>query len=297
MPALPRFVTVSRPHIVAIAVMGALTFGFLLTGQRPWGLLGWVGLDWFLVNLLNRIVDVQEDRANLIDGADWADRHRRAIAWVGLGGLALSFVVSHATVPAISPLRAAFHALGLSYNWRLVPTPGGMRRIKELYAAKNLASAAGFVLTVFGYPLAVLGTDSAPHDLAPAAAWVCLAWFVLFELSYEVIYDLRDVAGDAAAGVRTFPVVHGPAGAARIIDALLVASIAVLVGGFALGAAPWRLAVMALAPALQLVAYRRWMGSPAGVTSANCVQVTWLGVALLGGWHGWILLGLPGATA
>ena len=32
---------------------------------------------------------------------------------------------------------------------------------------------------------------------------------MLFELSYEVLYDLRDVDGDRAAGVRTYPVVHG----------------------------------------------------------------------------------------
>ena len=29
----------------------------------------------------------------------------------------------------------------------------------------------------------------------------------MFELSYEVIYDLRDREGDALAGVRTYPVV------------------------------------------------------------------------------------------
>ncbi len=298
---LPRLLTVSRLHIVAIAVMGAFTFGTLLTGLHPWQVLPVVALDWFLVNLLNRVVDVAEDRANRIEGADWADRHRRAISVGGLGALAVSFALVHAWLPALTPLRAAFHALGLAYNWRLLPAPGGRRRIKELYGLKNVASGVGFLLTVFGYPLAVAGWPecgtTAPEDIQPGTAWVAMAWFFLFELSYEVIYDLRDVEGDAEAGVRSFPVVHGAAGAGRIIDALLISSVLVLTAGFAAGWAPWRLSVMSLAPVAQLVLYKSWMGSEAGVTSARCIGVTWLGVLLLAAWHGWILLGLPGATA
>ena len=298
---VPRLLQISRLHIVAIAVMGALTMGALLTGRHPWQALPIVALDWFLVNLINRVVDVKEDRANAIEGTDWADRHRRSISILGLGALALSLALVHAWRPVLTPLRVGFHALGLAYNFRLVPARQGWLRIKELYALKNLASAVGFVLTVFGYPLALAGSSGAselpPADIVPATLWVALAWFFLFELSYEVIYDLRDVAGDAASGVRSFPVVHGPEGAARIIDALLVGSAAVLVVAFAAGLAPWRLAVMAVAPAAQLVLYKRWLRSDAGVTSAHCVGVTWLGAGMLAAWHGWILLGLPGAAA
>jgi 4-hydroxybenzoate polyprenyltransferase len=294
MIAVPRFLTVSRLHIVAIAAMGAFTFGWLLTGLYPWSVLPVVALDWFLVNLLNRVVDVKEDRVNQIPGADWADRHRRSITVGALSVLAASFVITHLTVPALTPLRAGYHALGLAYNWRLLP---GGRRLKELYLLKNSASAVGFVITVFGYPLAAAGWSmqaSAP-DVGMATAAVTIAWFFLFELSYEVIYDLRDTEGDAAAGVRTFSVVHGVSGAARIIDGLAIASVVVLSVGFALGAAPWRLFVMGLAPLLQLVVYRRWLVR--GVTAEDCVNITWTGVALLGAWHVWILVGLPGATA
>ena len=191
-PSLPRLLTVSRLHIVAIAVMGALTFGFLLTGVLPWRVLPVVALDWFLVNLLNRIVDVKEDRANQIQGADWADRHRTAIAVGGFTALAGSFAVLHLLLPGLTPLRAAFHGLGLAYNWRLVPTPAGRRRIKEMYGLKNVASAIGFLLTVFGYPLATLGLASAPTDISLATVWVTAGWFFRFELSYEVIYDSTD---------------------------------------------------------------------------------------------------------
>jgi 4-hydroxybenzoate polyprenyltransferase len=121
-----------------------------------------------------------------------------------------------------------------------------------------------------------------------------MAFFFLFELSYEVIYDLRDATGDRAAGVRTYPVVHGERGAVWLIDGLLGASVAILVGGYLAGVVPWRLCVMFAAPVLQLVLYKRMLRR--GISSGDCVAITWLGVALLGTYHLWEALGLPGAT-
>ena len=119
-----------------------------------------------------------------------------------------------------------------------------------------------------------------------------VAFFFLFELSFEVIYDLRDHPGDALAGVRTYPVVHGEAGAVRIIDGLLAASSAALILGYATGVVPWRMLVMVLAPLLQLVIYKRALGR--GITSRDCINLTWLGTGLLIAYHLWIALGLPG---
>src|SRR6266516_2150873 len=110
-------VSVGRLHIVAIAALGCFTFGWLFTGHRPWAVTAVCALDWFLVNLLNRVVDVKEDDANGIAGTELVVRHRRG---------------------------------GLAYNWRIF----GGRRIKQLYFWKNAASATGFLLTVFAYPLA-----------------------------------------------------------------------------------------------------------------------------------------------
>ena len=112
-----------------------------------------------------------------------------------------------------------------------------------------------------------------------AGVALAAAFFMLFELSYEVIYDLRDVAGDRVAGARTFPVVHGEGVAVWIIDALHLAALAVLVGGWAGGVVPWRLVVFSLAPALQLFLYKRALRR--GLTSADCTGLTWLGAALL----------------
>ncbi len=286
--------SLSRLHIMAIGAMGTFTFAWAFTGRHMWALALVSGVDWFVVNLLNRAVDLEEDKVNRIKGTGFVERHRRGVIVTGFAVLGLTLVGVHLVMPEITALRVIFHSLGLAYNWPLLP---GGRRIKELYFFKNSASAMGFVLTVFLYPLAVAGWG-APEgallaDVTPAAVVLAGLFFVLFELSYEVVYDLRDVEGDRAAGVRSYPAVHGIDGAARIVDGLIVCSFLVAVVGYAAGALPWRITIMAAAPLVNLVFYKRALRR--GITSGDCVSLTWLGVMLLTVYHLWVAAGLPGA--
>ena len=216
------FASVSRLHIVAIAALGTYTFGWLFLGARPWLLAAFTAADWFVVNLTNRVVDLPEDRANAIRGTGFVETHRALLVAVAFATLALSLIAGHFLVPEITPLRIAFHALGLAYNYPLLP---GKKRIKQLYFFKNTASATGFMLTVFGFPLAVLSAD---RKISWSMVLVSAIFFFLFELSYEVIYDLRDAEGDAKEAIHTYPVVHGARGAMRIIDALILGSMLAL---------------------------------------------------------------------
>lgn len=279
--------SIARVHIVAIAALGTLTFGFAFTGDRPWLLAAVAAVDWFVVNLLNRVVDLKEDNANRIAGTDVVARHRRAVLVVGFGALAASFVATAIVLPALLPWRAAFHALGFAYNWPLLP---GGRRIKQLYFWKNTASATGFLITVFAYPLVTATTLRA--DVGAATVLAAGLFFFLLELSYEVLYDLRDVDGDRIADVRTYPVVHGDAGGRAVAYALAGASFVVVVAAYVAGALPWRVAIMGAAPLLQIALARRALAR--GITSADCIRITWVGAALLAVWHVWIALGLPG---
>jgi len=279
-------------HIVAIAAMGLITFGWVFTGKYHFFLASLCALDWFLVNLLNRVVDHQEDQVNSITGTEFVARHRRWITLCGMALLLASLALIHLITPAITPLRIAYHLLGLAYNWPLLP---GRRRIKQLYFFKNTASTTGFMLTVFGYPLAA--TLAAGIPLAPDISTLSVVlggvFFFLFELSYEIIYDLRDAPGDASAGVRSYPVAHGIPAAARIVDCLIITSMGVLIAGYAAGAVPWRLLIMIFAPAIQLVVYKRAMRR--GIIAKDCIGITWIGVALLVTYHVWVILDLPGA--
>lgn len=293
MQSVKIFLSISRLHIVAIAALGTFTFGWLFTGQYTFGLAALCALDWFIVNLLNRVVDLDEDRVNRITGVAFVDRHRKAIVRAGFLLLIGSLAATALVAPWLALLRAGYHTLGLAYNW---PILRGRKRIKELYFWKNTASAIGFILTVFLYPLSLAGWGLDAAQLAPGVTITTIivtgAFFFLFELSYEVIYDLRDEPGDRAANVRTYPVVHGIPGAMRIIDTLIAISAAILIAGYAGGVVPWRIFVMILAPILNLVAYKRFMRR--GINSTDCIRLTWLGAALLLAYHLWVLVGLPG---
>lgn len=290
--SLASLASIARIHIVAIGAMGTLTFSFALCGVRAWPLALVSASDWFVVNLLNRVVDLKEDQANQITGTELVARHRRAVLVVGFAVLLASFVATWALAPQLLPFRIAFHVLGFAYNWRLLPTPWGRVRIKELAFWKNTASATGFMLTVFCYPLVTMARLS---SVSLATVAFAAAFFFLFELSYEVLYDLRDVEGDRVANVRTWPVLLGPRGGYAVAVGLMVASLIVVVAGYAASHVPWRIAIMGAAPLIQLA--WSWRMVRRGITSRDCILITWLGVALLGGWHVWEYFDLPGAGA
>ncbi len=284
---LGEIVHLGRFHIVAIATLGCLTFGRFLTGRALPAVALVCALDWFLVNFVNRAVDLAEDRVNGIAGTEVMAAHKRVLVPAAFLLLVGSLVGLAFWAPALTPFRVAYHLLGLAYNYPLLP---GRVRLKALYFWKNTASAIGFVITLFAYPVAVAGGLAVPVATAATLA----LFFLLFEVSYEVIYDLRDLEGDRREGIRTYPAVHGERGAVRIIDGLLAASALVLAVGYALGALRWGHFVMILAPALQVAYYKRALRR--GLTSADCIRLTLVGAALLGLYNAWIGLGLPGAS-
>lgn len=292
-PVWRVFTDISRIHITTIAALGVFTFGWLFVGTYQWLITAVCALDWYIVNLINKTVDLEEDSVNEITGTVFVHRKRRLLLSIVFPFLLVSLIVVHFLNPAITGLRITCHVLGLFYNFSLLP---GKRRLKQMYFWKNNASAVGFLITVFGYPLATACWGDRPHCFPPGISWATVmfsaAFFFLFEISYEVIYDLRDVKGDAIAGIRTYPVVHGIPMAIHIVDGLIFTSIAILSIGFMLGFVPWRIFVMVAAPSLQFVIYKRAMRR--GITAQDCIRITWIGVAMLVTYHLWVVAGLPG---
>ena len=289
--ALSDALSIARYHIVLIAMTASLVFGWLTTGRYGWLLALVVGLDWFLINLFNKVTDVEEDLENGIPGTERVARFRRFLQPACFALLLGSFA-SHLAFPAITPLRVMVQVIGLAYSYRLVPTPSGMKRIKQLYFFKNFGSAFLFVLTCVAYPLAVAGWT-------PLVSWAYVAalvlFFVPFEVSYEILYDFRDLPGDRREGIPTFPVVHGPEIARRLIDALLAVSLLVLAAAVLAGVFGMRELLFCAAPIAQAFFYRPRLAR--GLTSADCIGLTHLGSAqlllYLAGTRVWLLAGLP----
>ncbi len=282
-----------RLHIVAIAVCATVTFGWVFTAEYPVGLALLCGFDWCIVNLLNRATDVEEDRLNGITATEFVARHARALVGLSLAALAASLAWGFAALPAaLAAVRCVFHLFGLGYSYRIVPTPRGLRRFKDLYVLKNSMSAVMFVLSVGLYPL--LATTR-PLALSPWGVAALVGFFFLFEHTFEVLYDLRDVDGDRAVGVPTYPVVHGPRVSAAIIHALCALSVAPLVAGRAAGVLSTRELLMAAAPLGQSM-FLRWR-TPERVSRADCIGATYAGAGALlfylAGTAAWAAAGLP----
>jgi len=282
-----------RLHIVAVAVCATVTFGYLFVGAYPLGLAALCGLDWCLVNLLNRATDVDEDRLNGIAATEFVARHASALVVGCLVVLVASLVYGFVALPtSLAVVRVIFHALGLGYSFRVVPTPRGWRRFKDLYVLKNSMSAVMFILSVGLYPL--LGMSGARGMALPGIVAV-LVFFFLFEHSFEVLYDLRDLEGDRAVGVPTYPVVHGSAVSASIVFALCAASVVVLVGARLVHAVTTRELLMVAAPVAQMAFLRR--RGPDGISRADCIGITYGAAGLLlfflAGTSLWQRAGLP----
>jgi 4-hydroxybenzoate polyprenyltransferase len=101
------------------------------------------------------------------------------------------------------------------------------------------------------------------------------------------------VQGDKSAGIRTYPVVHGERTAIRIVDGLLFSSVVILALGYVSGFVPWRIFIMATAPVIQYVVYKRALRR--GISAKDCIVLTWIGAALFIIYHLWVLFDLPGA--
>ncbi len=311
MGSLASFVTdalaIARFHIVLIATLGTITFGWLMSGRYLVELGLVVALDWFLINLFNRITDLAEDERNGVPGTARVARAKGPLTWLGVVLFLGSFTAtawSHFGPVAILPARAIVQLMGVAYNYPLLPAPvrrdgevvWQRTRWKELYLWKNLSSALIFVMTCFVYPLLTLG---GPGALGWGGTALLAVYFVLFELTYEVYYDLRDLDGDRALGVPTFPVVHGWHGALRVIDGLLVGAIVTLAGGVLSARLGLREALFLVAPIIQFIYIRGRLRivetRPLGATDG--LFVTHLGSALLAmflvGSAVWLRAGLP----
>lgn len=290
------FVNVSRIHIVALAAMGTFTFGWLITGDYPWLLSGVCALDWYIVNILNKVVDLKEDKINQIPGTEFIVRYKKRLIGAIITVLIFSIVLIHWLNPSITVLRIFCHVLGFFYNWPILP---GRRRLKQLYFWKNTASATGFLITILGYPLAPVILNHHPTNFPPDISWATVSFsalfLFLFILSNEIIYDMRDIAGDRLVGLRTYPVVHGEQKAIHIIDGLIISSIIVLAIGYFFHFLPWRVFIFAFAPILQFIFFRQALRN--GISATYCTGMTWIGAAMFLVYHFWVITGLPGGRS
>lgn len=286
------FLSIFRIHIVLIAIFGTILFGWFISGRYLVLIALIVGIDWMLINGLNRVSDITEDLANKIPGTERIARNKVVFVALFIGVLVASFIFTVIYYPELTFWRISTQIVGFLYSFKIIPTSSRRVRLKDFYFFKNFLSASGFLFTCFGYTLANCG-------YAPLIGWpaviTLILFFVPYELTFEIFYDLRDVQGDTEQGVKTYPVVHGKKISEKIINYLLAGSVMVMTIGFLAGTVGVREFLMIGGPINQFFILRPKIRQ--GPTTSDCIWVTNLGSFFIGiyliGAAIWLRLNLP----
>ena len=194
----------NRLHIIvsAPAIMWCWS-GFLKMRFRS--------IDYLIITLAvacicqwNRLTDVKEDALNCPDDLKDAQTKSGAIKVFCYAGGTLAILLALFTEPSwkLAGLVAFGAAVGYFYNTPLLPSWPHLR-LKNLFIIKNLSSGAGWSLGLLVFPM--LRAHTQPDGL------FLTAFFYMFAMvmTYEIMWDMRDVEGDTRAGIRTLPVVLG----------------------------------------------------------------------------------------
>jgi len=169
------------------------------------------GIDYLIITLAvacicqwNRLTDEKEDAFNCPDDLKVAQAKSNIIRIFCLTAGAIVILLSFFTEPT-GPMAALIifgAAVGFFYSTPLIPSRPHLR-LKDIPFIKNLSSGAGWSAGLLIFPM--LRVHAQLDEL-----WIT-AFLYMFAMvtTYEMMWDLRDIEGDAKAGLRTLPAVLG----------------------------------------------------------------------------------------
>jgi 4-hydroxybenzoate polyprenyltransferase len=151
----------------------------------------------------NKSVDIEEDKINQPEKAEFQLKYGRPLYWAGilayLIALSLAFLQGlHVFLATLFPL-----IIGLAYSIKFLPEKFRFRRFKDMPFLKNIC--IGFTL---GFILVMI---PAIAENIPLTWPVFLAFaFVFLRMIVNTVnFDVRDVKGDRESDVLTIPVLFG----------------------------------------------------------------------------------------
>jgi len=220
-----------------------------------------VGLVAFAVYTANDLADLDEDAINCPDRSSFVAEHPVVVAAVAVGTLALGAGLAWWGGGPVA-LAVALVPLAASVFYSLPVAPGG-NRFKDVLGVNTALVASAWAVTVTGVPLAFAG-----RSIGPVAIAVFLFFYLRSFISVEV-FNVRDVAGDAATGVDTLPVVLGVDRTRRVLALFEGCSLALLVALMTVPATA--LAALAALPVMGYSLGLTWFLGETGRMDAFCL--------------------------
>lgn len=171
----------------------------------------------------------EEDRVDASARHLWLRGHRRAL-WALTGAAAAGVAACLPFLPIrVTAVLVVLGALSLAYVAPVVRRGGRWHRLKDLAGLKAFLIAA-----VWAAATVLLPAFSRGAALLPTA-WVTAERF-LFVLAICLPFDVRDLARDRAAGIRTLPVALGVPATRAFGVALLVGYTGIVVAHYGVSA-------------------------------------------------------------
>jgi hypothetical protein len=106
-------------------------------------------------------------------------------------------------------------ALTCLYNFPLIPTTNGRKRLRAIPHAKVVTIAVVWTISTYYLPASVLGIGFFEQPLIPLSRF-------LFVLAITIPFDIRDVEQDRRRGLKTLPLVFGVKRTYQIAIGILV---------------------------------------------------------------------------
>ncbi len=192
---------ISTSLFLAFSGVFKLYLSFVLYGIEPqWNLLLTTFFLVFSVYGLNKLTDLGEDEINNPERVGYIKRIAKALKYAIILSLILAIVLS-----ALTSLWAILVVLfpivsGALYSIRISPK---YPRLKDITGVKNLIIATTWANGTTFLPYLVVGGVSLSK--------VALIYYFFFMKSMinTILFDLRDIEGDSANGIKTIPVKLG----------------------------------------------------------------------------------------
>jgi len=157
----------------------------------------------FAVYNLNRKTDEEEDAINHSERFSFTKKHEKLLFYSAITAYAAALVIAAYYGPATLLIAIFPLSSGIFYSLPILPARFGFRRIKEIPLMKSFLVAMAWAL-----PPVLLPVYAAGASIGRITMILILFFFTLVFIN-TVLFDMRDIEGDAQSGVRTIPVILG----------------------------------------------------------------------------------------